>query len=468
MRVLLIELNYDSHITHPPLGLGYLASSLEKDRHKVSIYDGTLRNAKESDYINAIKMFDADLVGISVMTRGHIKAKNLISAIKVRFDDFPVVVGGPQVTAYPEIVLADLNADFAVIGEGEITLCELVERIEANKKSFEDIAGLVHKDKQGSVYRTKPRELIKDLDSLPFPAWHHMPPSEYRIVPILAPVKALPVAPIITSRGCPYDCSFCASNATWRRKLRLRSKQNVIEEIRLLVKEYGVKEIHISDDNFTADTGRAGEICDAIIESDISISWQCPNGVRIDRLDSSLLKKMRRSGCYAVGLGIESGNSAVLRSVDKKLDLSIVRGVLQKLRKVGILSYGFFILGLPGENRKTLEDTVNFALKNSFDRAWFNIFTPYPGSRAFRSWLGNRSFADIDWNSHDCNTAVATIDDVTPEELEDYQRYAVRRFYLRPRVLLSLLLHLRLKEVLTLIRTRFFRKYIRACKSNLL
>lgn len=458
MKILLMEPNYDSHVVHPPLGLGYLASYLETENHSVSIFDGTLKNATEEDFLEVISNFSPDLVGISVLTRGHNRAKRIIKTIKEQFRSLPVVIGGTQVTAAPEIVLKDLGADFAVIGEGEITLLELVMTLEEEKGYFKRVKGLAYKDKRRGIQVTERRELIADIDTIPFPAWHLMPPKEYRIAPILEPARTFPVAPILTSRGCPYNCSFCASNATWRRKVRFRSRENVLEEIRLLKDRHGVREIHFCDDNFAINVKRGQEMCEAMIQEGIKLPWQCPNGVRIDGLTVPLLEKMQRAGCYALGLGVESGNQEILKKTNKKLDLRVVKKALLNLKKVGISSYGFFILGLPGDTRRTVGETIQFALKNPFDRVWFNIFSPYPGSPAFDEWIDNRDFAKINWDKHDCSTAIVASGELSLEAIEKLQRQALRKFYLRPRTLFSLIINLNYRSLVTLMMSRFFAK----------
>ena len=467
MKVLLIEPNYDCHVIHPPLGLGYLAAWLEREAHDVSIFNGTLYKADERDFLKEIKSFSPDLIGISVMTRAHNKTKKLIKTIKEEMEKFPpIVIGGPQITAAPEIVFKDLNADFAIFGEGEQTLSELVKYLTNGKENFEEISGLVFKDINGKIHQNAPRPLMDNLDILPYPAWHLMPPNKYRVAPILAPAKGWPIAQVMTGRGCPYNCSFCASNSTWKRRLRLRSAEHVLGEIRMLVRDYGVKEIHFCDDSFTSNMKRAEEICDMIINDGLKIHWQCPNGIRGDRINNNLLKKMKKSGCYAVGLGVESGNAAILKRIDKKLNLEDIKKTLLRLREVGILSYGFFILGLPGDTKQSIKETVDFAINNPFDRAWFNIFTPYPGSRAFNDWLGTRSFSEIDWDKHDCNTAVSVEDGISAKELEKFQRIAARRFYLRPKTLLSVLASLGPKEIVTISMSRFFKKFLGILSNN--
>lgn len=447
MKILLLQPNYDAHVVHPPLGLGYLASFLRREGHRVSIFDGTLKNATTKDFLLAISDFEPDLVGISVLTRGHGRAKKMIRAMRESFAKLPIVIGGTQVTAAPREVLSDLGADFAIVGEGELALLELVQALERGKRNLEKIVG--------------PYPLIEDLDSLPFPAWDLMPPKSYRIAPILEPARAFPIAPIITSRGCPYNCSFCASNVIWGRKIRFRSPENVLAEIKMLKEKFGAREIHFADDNFTMNIQRAEEICDLLIAEKINLPWQCPNGVRIDRLTLPLLQKMKKAGCYALGLGIESGNQEVLKKNNKNLDLNIVSEVLEKMKKVGIESYGFFILGLLGDTRATIKQTIDFALKLPFDKAWFNILTPYPGSSAFADWLDGRKFSEIDWDKHDCSTAVVPVPDVSLEELESLQKNALRKFYLRPKTLFKVVSRLGPKEITTFLMSRFFSKLFR-------
>ncbi|MCP4649290.1 MAG: radical SAM protein [PVC group bacterium] len=457
MKIILFRPNYDVHVVFPPMALGYLAASLIKEGHQVDIYDGTLKNSSTQDFLKEIEETAPDLIGITVMSRGHAKVRDVVKLIK-NTCDIPIVIGGPQVTALPEIVLKDIGADFAVFGEGEITICELAQAMVSGKQSYDSINGLAYVAKDGTIIVNNPRELIKDLDQISFPAWQLMNPADYRIVPILAPAKGYPIAPIVTSRGCPFLCTFCASNVTWKNKFRVRSPENVVDEIKLLVEKFGVREIYITDDNLTLNRKHAEAICDEIMKAGLKISWQCPNGVRIDHLDQKLLAKMKKAGCYSVGLGIESANKEILCNIKKQLDLSVVKKVLIDLKKAGIMSYGFFVFGLPGETHETIRETIDFAKNNPFDRAWFNILTPYPGSEIFNDWIGERSFADIDWETHDGSTAVIDTVELSSAELEEYQTKAVREFYLRPRIVLSLMRHIRIKQIITISMTRFFKK----------
>lgn len=459
MKVLLIQPNYDAHVIHPPLGLGYLASFIREKGHVVKIFDGTLKNAGPSDFENEVKLFNPEVVGVSVLSRGYEKVREIIKLVRKVNKRAIVVIGGTQLTAAPKEVLSDLKGNFGVIGEGEITFSELLAFLNKEGGDIKKVEGIVFRDKSGHQVITAPRKLIENLDSLPFPAWDLMPPSQYRIVPILEPAQAFPVAPIMTSRGCPFNCSFCASNITWGKRIRFRSPENVMREIILLKEQFGVKELHFADDNFTMDIKRAEKICALMISSKINLPWQCPNGVRIDRLTQGLLDKMKKAGCYSVGLGIESGSQKILNKAEKNLDLKIVPEVLKRLKNSNIESYGFFILGLPGETKDTIRETINFALTNNFDRAWFNIFTPYPGSKVFNSWLGKRAFSAIDWDKHDCSTGIMASKDLSTKDLEKWQKIALLKFYLRPNKFLGLIRRIGYKEIVTLLMSRFFSKF---------
>ncbi len=457
MKILFLQVNYDSHIVCPPFNVGYLAAMLEKEGHTVGLFDGTLNNAKDEDYVKAVEDFGPDLIGISVFSRGHNKTKRLISSLK-RYFTIPTVIGGPQLTALPEIVLEDIGADFGVVGEGEITICELAKSLYSGRNGLDKVQGLVYSE-DGRIRLNSPRPFIEDMDSIPFPAWHLMPPSDYWIVPILATAKRFPSVPIMTSRRCPFRCTFCASNITWKFKVRYRSPKNVVEEMKFLKSKFGVQEFLITDDNFTLNKKFAMSVCEAIMEEGLDITWQCSNGVRVDTLSQELLKVMKRAGCYSVGLGIESGNQGILDRAKKRLDLSKVKKVVDDLKDARIKSYGFFIFGFPGETHQTVQDTIDFSLENHLDRAWFNIMTPYPGAELFDDWIKNKSFKDINWDMHDGSTADLDWCELSPKELENSQRLAARRFYLRPRIMFDILTHLRPRQMLTLFMTRFFRKY---------
>lgn len=445
MKVLLIFPNSKAHTCTPPVGLGYMASVLIKNGHEAHILDCKKLNMENIAQIcEKIKEISPELIGISVMTSNYMQAKEMVYAFKKEFD-MPIVLGGTHISALPIDSLMETKADFAVIGEGEITLLELVEALSSNCKDFSKIDGIVFL-KEGKAVITKQREFIQDLDSLGFPAWELMPPNTYLPAPQLFFIKRYPVAPIQTSRGCPYACSFCGSAVTWRRSWRARSPKHVVDEIEMLVNKFGVKEIHFQDDNLTLKKERIKAICDDIIKRKLDIVWKCPNGVRIETLDEEVLKKMKQSGCYQLAFGIESGSEKVLKRANKQLSLKKVEEVVNLTAKVGIEAHGFFIIGLPGENKESVIQTINLAKKLPFCSATFPLLTPLPGTEIFDLYLKQKDMKSINWSEINYHTAQYTVD-LSAKELKKYQKRAITSFYLSPRVMFNILRKMRFKQI---------------------
>lgn len=404
MKILLIAPKFRFHTLHPPLGLGYIAAILEREGHQVKLLDCNTDKLPDDGVRKIIDAEKPDLIGVSVLTGSYNSAKRLIKEIKPA-TDAPVVIGGAHITALPEFSLKDTGADFCVIGEGEVTVKELAESLESGATDFNNIKGLAYKD-NGTIRVNEPRELIENIDSLPFPAWHLMPPEKYHIAPVLASSDRSPLAPIMSTRGCPYLCKYCASHITWRRKLRFRSPEKVVDEIEMLMNDFGVKSIHFADDNFTFYRDHAVAVCNEIIERNLDITWGCPNGVRADRVDKDLLLLMKKAGCNMLSFGIESGSQEILKNIKKALALSKVPSVIKNAKDCGITTFGFFVLGLPGETRETIRETIDFSKNIALDRAWFFIFAPLPGSELFDEWVKGKNLSEIDWGLLDTYTGI--------------------------------------------------------------
>ncbi|MEK7817568.1 MAG: radical SAM protein, partial [Actinomycetota bacterium] len=310
-------------------------------------------------------------------------------------------------------------------------------------------------------------------------AWDLMDPRSYPDLPHQLLHKKFPVAPVMTSRGCPYDCSFCASTALWGRGWRTRSAANVVDEIEMLVRDFDVKEIHFEDDNFTLKASHAAAVCEEILRRGIDIVWACPNGVRIDTLDDDLLELMRRSGCYSLGFGIESGSQAVLEKNNKKLKLDRVADQVRMVKRHGIEAFGFFIIGLPGETADTIRETIRYARRVPIDRANFGLLSPLPGSGIFNEYVlaksggeakavggakssgEAKSGGDAKSGSEGFDHRVLNyfnpfpIGGLDSRELNRWQRRAVYSFYLRPGPLLKVVRDLRPAQVKQMLRALF-------------
>ncbi|MCG8432274.1 MAG: B12-binding domain-containing radical SAM protein, partial [Candidatus Omnitrophica bacterium] len=352
-----------------------------------------------------------------------------------------VVIGGPHVSALPEESLRDTGADYAVCGEGESSFVELIGYI-MRGDPWEGIPGVY---KAGDHRRVQRRPFIENLDDLPFPDWEAMDPRRYRHAPHGGLIKQFPVAPVVSSRGCPYECTFCASPRIWERKIRFRSPENTVDEISYLVKQFGVREIHFEDDNLTMKKEYVLRLCRMLLERKLKVSWATPNGVRADTLDREMLRLMKRSGCYYLAFGIESANAGILKRIRKRASLDTISRAISLARREGIMTQGFFIFGLPGETPETIRESMAFARSSGLDRAQFLILDVLPGSALWDELKDQRrlplcearSFQQVTWLP----------EGIDEQTLLAAQSRAFREFFLRPRQLLGLVKYLKLSQL---------------------
>ncbi len=427
MKISLIRRNYHSHLITPPLGLGYLSSYLKNKGHKVRIIDGLNQNLSNEKIVDLC--FDDDLTGVSILSSYICQASDLVKKLKSKGKK--VVIGGPHVSALTENVLNETGADYAVSGEGEETFAAIADAID-NNNHVNRISGNIG-------------DFIEELDSIPFPDWDQINPVLYKKAPHGGLIKSFPVAPLVTSRGCPYECTFCASPKLWNKRIRFRSPENIIEEIKYLVKKFKVKEIHFEDDNLTLKKDHIIKICELMLRENIKVSWATPNGVRADTLDSDIIKLMKGAGCYYLAFGIESGDEAILKNIKKRTNLEIIQKAINLARKAGIMTQGFFIFGLPGETEKSIRKTIDFAKKSGLDRAQFLLLDVLPGSSLWDDFGSLRcinirqakSYQDVTWIPEGLNR----------ELLLNAQSQAFKEFFLRPKQFFDVLKYFRLSQL---------------------
>lgn len=356
---------------YPPLGLAYLAAVLRNHSIECKIIDANVLQQSTAEVLDQIAGFEPDLVGISLSLFVVKAGKELCAELK-RSTGIKVCFGGVYASSHCQSLLQTTQADYVISGEGEFSLLEL-----CGGKELGAIAGLAYAS-NGGIVTNAPRALIDNLDLLPHPAYDLLPSfSEYK-----SRIRKAPMAAIITSRGCPFNCSYCNSNV-FGKKFRARSPENVISEIELLVRDFKIKQIDILDDNFTLNIPRAEKILDLIIEKKFNIVINLQNGVRADRVTLPLVKKMRKAGVFKVGIGVESGNREVLKKIVKGLDLEKVKIANAWFKNEHISTSAFFMVGLPYDTEATIDETIQFAIDLDPDIANFSIFVPLPETRIF-------------------------------------------------------------------------------------
>ena len=419
MRVLLVSPTYDTHIVAPHLGLGYLASALLRQGHAVTVLDGVREEIRYDPK-------DYDLVGLTAMTTYF--PEMVQEARRAKALGLPTIIGGPHVIADPLGSLRQSGADYACAGEGELLITEL-----AAGKDPATIRGLCYW-KDGRAVANPPAEFYRHIDEFGGPAWDLIDPRSYPPAPHGMIARRFPLAPIITTRGCPYACTYCSAPLTAGKAMRYRDPEAVVDEIECLHRRYGVREIQIEDDNFTIKRQHVVAICERLIARDLPVIWSLPNGVRIDRLDPELLRLMKRAGCYLMALGIESATQRILDMVKKKLDVGLVRQVVGWVKDAGIEAWGFFMVGFPTETREEILRTIAFALSLPLDRVQFTKTTPLPGTEIYDYWRAHDGRGEeVDWTAFNYYAFNASWSEVSAEELASLQRWGHRRFYLRPR-----------------------------------
>ncbi len=351
--------------TAPPPGIAYLAAMLLKNGHKAAVVDMRVY-PKVSELFKKIEKFDPEFIAFSFMTKEYLKSHDLIEKIKKNFPNKILILGGAHPSTVEEKVLEETKADLAVMGEAEYTFVELCDGL-----PYPEIKGLIWRD-HGKIVKNERRPFIDNLDELPFPAYELFPLDKYVDKKI----------PIVSSRGCPYQCIYCAMKKILGAKWRPRSAENVFAEIKHWY-DKGYTFFHIVDDNFTLDMERAEKICDLIIDNNLKIKWDLRNGIRVDRVTENLLRKMKKAGCFFLAFGIESFDDEVLKKMKKGTTREKAIEAVRLANKVGIPASGFFMVGLPGDSFKKFQDTYNLAKSMDLEEVRFYNVIPFPETELY-------------------------------------------------------------------------------------
>jgi radical SAM superfamily enzyme YgiQ (UPF0313 family) len=426
MRILLIMPRSHKIFTPAekiPLGIAYIASTLEKEGHAVKCADMSLDSTIPIERY----MEEAELIGISCNTPNVKEGWRLAEIAKEKGKT--VIFGGPHPTALPEETLQN-GADIIVRGEGEITMKEICEG-----KKLENILGISFKH-NGHIIHNQNRPFIQDLDSLPFPARHLFNYRKYRVNLHRHSYSE----ELMTSRGCPFGCNFC-QKVIFGRNWRFRSPKNVVEEWKLLLNEFGYEELGMADDNFTADPNRAKKICQMIIDQNSITDWTTLNGIRVDTASKDLFEIMKKSGCYRVAFGVEAGSQDMLEKINKKITLEQVRNAVKLAKETGFETVLFFMVGNLYETEKTVQKTIDFAKELDPDYAQFNIAAPYPATELYEVIKKEGKFLITDWDAYGSFETRNYFEhgQIKGDFAARMQKKAYRTFYFRPKIILRTL-----------------------------
>lgn len=440
MKILLVspEARLWNSRTHIHNGLGYLAGALLAAGYAVDIYDG----AVEEETLDArLTREPFDVVGISAPTPLIYEAWDYARIAKAH--GAVTLLGGPHLTLLPAESLERAEVDFVVRGEAEVTIVEFVRALECRGERaapdvWGEIKGLSWKDDSGKMNHNVARPLHADLDSLPFPAYQLFKMERYtNLQPLTDGLDRNARAyTIVTSRGCPYKCTYCSkpiTGDTWR----ARSVESVLGEWRMLVEDLGATEIGITDDIWNLDIKRAKELCRGLIALGLNkVPWVTIHGMKVNHTDAELFRLMKQAGCRRVGFGVESGDAEILKRVVKKSQtFEQVRAAFKNARAAGLQTMGFFIYGMPGEDEATMEKTTRLALELDPDLAHFMIASPYPGTALWETVqregkLYARTWSDLAIQSDHAHFDFPGMDAAL---VERKWHEAYRRFYFRPK-----------------------------------
>lgn len=419
----------------PPLGILHIASYIRSHGHEPEILDLQVNPFDIGGVVDRILAREPDVVGISSMTINSTNASRIASELKKNGVSSPVVLGGAHASAVPIETLKRFHCvDYVVIGEGELTFLELLQAIEG-RGDVSEIRGIGWRYKDGTIRINEQRPLIASLDTLPLPAWDLLDGFPKSYPHSIIETKRSPAASIMTSRGCPFHCTFC-DHQIFGCRVRDFSAEYTIKMIRHLYEEYGIRDLMIFDDNFLINTKKLEAICHAIIRDRLEISWYCMGHAKTMKIER--LKMIRKAGCWFIEIGIESGNDKILELIQKKTTKGEIQEAVSNAKLAGLKVKGNFIFGLPGETEETLDESIRFATEIPIDYFQQNFLTIWPGCELSLNPAHYGEF-EPDWEklAHQRITFVPR--GLTKEILIGKSKEAFRRFYLRPRIIFGLL-----------------------------
>lgn len=450
----------------PQMTLAYLAGVLQADGHTVLAIDCIADDLHEEALFAKLHTFQPALALINTTTPSIAYDMRFVENFKARFPHCFMAVFGTHVTVlHEEILERFLSVDAVLQHEPEWIAKRLSKALEAGNLTCETVPGCTFRSPEGDILTSK-AIFEEDLDSLGFPAWEHFDLSQYQ-----HPVLGKAYLTVNTSRGCVHNCIFCVGHIFYGKKMRYRSVKSVVDEIEQhVIARFNIDLIWFYADDFTASPDFVKELCREILRRNLKIIWW--TNTRVDKPDEEMFRLMKEAGCYMLSIGGESGNAEILKTIRKGTKPEFIRNTVMLLRKVGIHSLVYFLIGLPGESRKTIQETIDFAKSINPDYVEFYPATPYPGTAFYTIAREQALIVDVDWSGYMCggDHFVIRIPDVEKAELDIILRSAYRQFYFRPAYIFMMLQRL-IKNPAECVRlcifgfgyvARFFSKGIRS------
>ena len=457
MKVLLVNpITRNTSLSSPDLGLGYLARALEKENHKVDILDCVNLRLTFEKFEHYIAGIDFDVIGFRVFSTDLFSVKKSLLIVKKRHSDAKIILGGAHPSAFPEQTLQYFEeADFAIRGEAEKGLADLIRNFQnPDIVRKENISGLIWRE-SGEI-KINPPVFPENLDSLGSPDWNLINPCNYPFQTSYL-TKSKFVAPLIMTRGCPYHCTFCSYRSVTGHRIRFHSIPYIIEEIKFLKSNFGIKEICFIDDNFLVLKHLVIDLCEQIIKQKLDIKWSC-FGIRLDLVDKDILSLMEKSGCYLLTVGIESGSQRILDHMKKNLTLDLIK---EKITLINTITHikiiGNFILGYPMETEEDVYKTIRLAKTLPLYGANFFPFHPTPGTEIFDELMAEKELEVINWELMGQDRMPYIPKSISKQKFTWLFFLAFINFYMRPQIILNVFLATRSLERLKYIFYRIFR-----------
>ena len=422
----------------PPFGLACIASYIREHSFSVGIMDALAEDMEPMQVLDYIGKHQPKVIGFSAMTPQFLRTVRIAKDISKRFPEILTIIGGHHASIMPyETLEEDCCLDLLVYGEGEETFLEIINKYKErgwNKEEFlkdadclKAIDGIAFRDKDSNIKINKSRRQIEDLDSLPSPAWDLLPLGKY--IPLPNQYLNKPVIHMVSIRGCPFDCDFCSNNSVFGRKIRARSPERVMDDIKYVKSKYNMKEISFWDDTMTVNKKWLEKFCNCLIENKVNVTWTCYS--RVDTVNLEILKLMKKAGCWNIFYGYESGTQQLLDNINKGITLEQIRNANKWTKEAGIEVRASFMIALPGETPEMAKKTIDFAIELEPEYAQFSITTPYPGTKLFDTAKKSGRLRE-DFSKYNMWEVVYVPEGYMDEkQIVAIEKLAMRKFYFR-------------------------------------